>query len=281
MQRTVVFLFKIMPLEVMYGVMALVVPFYMLFNNRGYRAIYHFFRRRMGKKALTSVWHVYRNHFAFGQVVLDRFASYAGRRFKVVVEGNEHFQRLTEGDGGFVMLSSHVGNYEQAGYVLRPERKKIYALVFDGESEVVKNGRAGRFADKGIVTVPVTADLSHLFLLNQALDEGQVVSMPADRNNGSSKTVTCRFMGADADFPLGPFAITAQKKAPALMVAVMKEKVHRYRAFVVPIEVDRTLSHRQQMAALAQGFAQALENIVKRYPHQWYNYYEFWHGERA
>ena len=35
---------------------------------------------------------------------------------------------------------------------------------------------------------------------------------------------------------------------------------------------------RLQMAALAQAFATTLEEIVSRYPHQWYNYYEFWDG---
>ena len=57
---------------------------------------------------------------------------------------------------------------------------------------------------------------------------------------------------------------------------VMKEGTRRYRAFVRPVECDTTLPRRQQMAALAQNFVTTLEEIVRRYPHQWYNYYEFW-----
>ena len=279
MQKALIVVFKVVPLEVIYGVMALVVPFYMLFNHKGYTSMYHFFRRRLGKKPLSAFWHVYLNHFAFGQVVLDRFATYAGQRFKLEIDGNENFLRLCEGEKGFVMLSSHVGNYEQAGYMLRSDRKSFNALVYAGESATVMSERNKQFAGSNIHMIPVQADMSHLFIINKSLDEGNIVSMPADRCFGSTKSVPCQFFGATAQFPLGPFATAVQKEVPALAVMVMKEGAHRYRAFVRQLQVDTTLPHRKQMAALAQSFATTLEEIVRRYPHQWYNYYEFWDGE--
>lgn len=279
MQKALIVVFKVVPMEVIYGVMALVVPFYMLFNHKGYTSMYHFFRRRLGKKTLSAFWHVYLNHFAFGQVVLDRFATYAGRRFKLEIDGNENFLRLCEGEKGFVMLSSHVGNYEQAGYMLRSDRKSFNALVYAGESATVMSERNKQFAGSNIHMIPVQADMSHLFIINKSLDEGNIVSMPADRCFGSTKSVPCQFFGATAQFPLGPFATAVQKEVPALAVMVMKEGAHSYRAFVRQLPVDTTLPHRKQMAALAQSFATTLEEIVRRYPHQWYNYYEFWDGE--
>lgn len=279
MQKALIAVFKVVPLEVIYGVMALVVPFYMLFNHKGYTSMYHFFRRRLGKKPLSAFWHVYLNHYAFGQVVLDRFATYAGRRFKLEIDGNENFLRLCEGEKGFVMLSSHVGNYEQAGYMLRSDRKSFNALVYAGESATVMSERNKQFAGSNIHMIPVQADMSHLFIINKSLDVGNIVSMPADRCFGSTKSVPCQFFGATAQFPLGPFATAVQKEVPALAVMVMKEGAHSYRAFVRQLPVDTTLPHRKQMAALAQSFATTLEEIVRQYPHQWYNYYEFWDGE--
>ena len=218
MQKALIVLFKVVPLEVMYGVMALVIPFYMLFNHKGYLAMYHFFRQRLGMGWLGAVGHVYLNHFRFGQVVLDRFATYAGVRFKLTIDGNENYLRLNAGEKGFMMLSSHVGNYEQAGYVLKSDRKSFNALVYSGESATVMDGRKRQFVDSNIHMIAVQADMSHLFLLNSLLDEGNIVSMPADRCFGSSKSVTCRFFGAEAQFPLGPFATAVQKEVPALAV---------------------------------------------------------------
>lgn len=276
MQRALIVLFKVVPIELIYAIMALVVPFYMLFNRKGYSAMYHFFRRRIGKGVVSAFFHVYLNHFCFGQVVLDRFATYAGRRFKIEVEGNEHFLRLSEGERGFMMLSSHVGNYEQAGYALRSDRKPFNALVFAGESATVMNERGKQFVDKQIRMIPVQSDMSHLFAVNCAIDAGEIVSMPADRCHGSQKSVECRFMGGEAQFPLGPFATAVQKEIPVLAVAVMKEGARRYRAYVRPLTADPSLPRRKQMEALAQAFATELEEVVRRHPHQWYNYYEFW-----
>ena len=279
MQRGLIVLFKVMPLEVIYGVMALVIPFYMLFNHKGYLAIYHFFRQRMGYGAVKAFFNVYRNHYCFGQVVLDRFATYAGVRFKLTIDGNENYLRLNEAEKGFMMFSAHVGNYEQAGYILKSDRKSFNALVYGGESDTIMNGRNHQFADSNIHMIAVKPDMSHLFVINKALDDGNIVSIPADRCFGSAKSVKCKFFGDDAPFPLGPFATAVQKEVPALAVMVMKEGTRRYTAYVRPLKADGAVgAPRQQMAEMAQSFASVLEEVTRRYPQQWYNYYEFWDG---
>ena len=136
--------------------------------------------------------------------------------------------------------------------------------------------RGKQFVDKQIRMIPVKADLSHLFAVNCALDAGEIVSMPADRLHGSQKSVGCRFLGGMTQFPLGPFATAVQKEVPVLAVAVMKDGARRYRAYVRPLAVDTTLPRRKQMEMLAQAFAAQLEEVVRLYPHQWYNYYDFW-----
>ena len=42
MQRTLLWLFRFIPIGFFYAVTALVIPFYMLFDRRGYRASYAF-----------------------------------------------------------------------------------------------------------------------------------------------------------------------------------------------------------------------------------------------
>ena len=124
--------------------------------------------------------------------------------------------------------------------------------------------------------IPVKEDLSHLFALNAAIDKGEIVSMPADRIFGSQKSVDCHFFGATARFPLGGFAMAVQKNVPVLAVFVMKEGMRKYHAYVQEITCDTQVGKREQMAQLAQSFAERLEAIVRRYPTQWFNYYDFW-----
>lgn len=276
MQRSLIAMFRVLPLWLLYGVMALVVPFYMVFNRKGYQAMYGFFRERFGYGPLKSFGMVYLNHFQFGQVILDRFGVYAGKKYHFVAKEQQVFEEKETHDKGFVMLSSHVGNYEMAGYSLKPKIKRYNALVYAGETETVMENRQRVFSQNNVRMVPVKEDMSHLFVLNAALDEGEIVSMPADRIFGSQKTVDCQFFGQTARFPLGGFAMAVQKEVDAMAVFVMKEGMRGYHIYIHELQYDRSLERREQMSQLAQCFATQLETIVRRYPTQWFNYFDFW-----
>ena len=263
MQRSLIAMFRVVPLWLPYGVMALVVPFYMIFNRKGYNAMYRFFRERMNYGRWKSFWKVYANHFRFGQIILDRFGVYAGKKYRFITEGQELMDELETHPEGFVNLSSHVGNYEIAGYSLKPKSKRFNALVYAGETATVMENRPKMLSQNNMSMIPVKEDMSHLFLLNNAIDNGEIVSMPADRIFGSQKAVECQFFGEKARFPMGAFALASKKNVPMLAVFVMKESYKTYHAYVRGIRN-------------AQDFADNLEEIVKRYPTQWFNYFDFW-----
>lgn len=276
MQRSLIAMFRVLPLWLLYSVMALVVPFYMLFSRKGYQAMYRFFHERMGYGCWKSFWSVYANHFRFGQIILDRFGVYAGKKYHFEIEGFPLIEELEMHSQGFMMLSSHVGNYEIAGYSLKPKRKKFNALVYAGETATVMENRQRVLSLNNIQLIAVKEDLSHLFALNAALDNGDIVSMPADRIFGSQKNIECQFFGAKAKFPMGGFAMAVQKEVAVLAVFVMKESMKTYHMFIREIKCDRQANKREQMAQLAQSFAVQLEDIVRRYPTQWFNYFDFW-----
>ena len=270
-------LFRFLPLPLAYACMAPVIPFYMLFDRRGYQASYRFFRDRIGRGRIHSFLSVYANEFRMGQIVVDRFAFYAGRSFKM--EGNEMpvFDRLAQAEPGFVQLGSHTGNFELVGYQLR-SIKKMGVLVFSGETDTVMQQRAAVFSRSNIEMVPVSDDMSHLFRLNEILRDGGIVSMPGDRLFGSQKRFSCPFFGDPAPFPAGPFMLAAQRTVPIVAVFVMKEGVRRYHVFVRQIgeKLDEALPSRVRAQAMAQEFAVCLEGVVRQYPTQWFNFYDFW-----
>ena len=276
MQRSLIAMFRVLPLWLLYGVMALVVPFYMIFNRKGFNAMYAFFRQRMGFGGWKSFWKVYANHFRFGQIILDRFGVYAGKKYQFRTDGQELFDELESKPEAFLQLSSHVGNYEIAGYSLVPKQKQFSILVYAGETETVMQNRQRILSQHNMQMIPVSEDMSHLFALNAAIDRGDIVSMPADRIFGSQKGAECQFFGQTARFPLGAFAMAAQKNVSALAVFVMKEGMRKYHIIVRKITADPTANHRVQMAQMAQSFATNLEDVVRQYPTQWFNYFDFW-----
>lgn len=276
MIRSLVSVMKVVDRRVIYCFMAVIVPFYMLFGHKGYLAIYRFFRERFHYGPVRSFCKVYANHFRFGQVIIDRYAAYAGKTFNFSIDGNELFLNLMQSEGGFVQLSTHAGSFEMTGYGLTSHAKRINGLLFAGESQIMKDFRRSILASHNVGLIEVDGTMSHIFAMNAALDRGEIVSMTGDRLLGSPKALKCSFLGAEARFPMGPFALAVQKEVPMLAMFAMRENARNYRVFVRSIESDSSLPLRARMTAMAQDFAAKLEEIVRQYPTQWFNYYDFW-----
>ena len=242
----------------------------------GFKFIYRYFRERFDDSPLKAFWHTYQNHCMFGQAVIDKFAMYAGRTFDIKIDGYEHFLHLSSKPEGFVQLSSHVGNYEIAGYSLIAENKQLNALVYFGEKESVMRNRIKMFKHTNIRMIPIRQDMSHLFELDSALTKGEILSIPGDRIWGSSKTVSVNFLGKEAKLPLGPFRVIATRGLNALVIHVIKVGTLKYKVIVTPLSYNKQASRNQQVKELSEKYAAELERIVRQYPTQWYNYFDFW-----
>ena len=270
MHRALISLARVFPLRLMYGIMSVAIPVYVLADGRGRRASYAFFRKRMGYGPVRSALHVFSNMYNMGKVVIDRFAAYAGKKFRITGQAQWLYDALSP-EGTYMLFASHVGNYELSGYMLRSPRP-LKTLVYAGESELVMENRSRMFSGCNVEMVPIKEDMSHLFVLNDALQHGEVVSMAADRIFGPSKTLRCRFFGQEAAFPAGPFILAARRNATAFAIFVVKEGVRDFRAIAEELKGEGP----DKEQALADAYAAALERVARQYPDQWFNFYDFW-----
>lgn len=244
--------------------------------NESRKTAYHYFRRILGYGRCKAAWSVYVNHCLFGQVVIDKFAMYAGKKFDVEVDGMQYFNELASRDEGFLHLSSHIGNYEIAGYTLVSERKTINAVVYAHEKATVMENRNNMFVKTNIRMITLKEDMSHLFEIDEAVCGGDIVSFPTDRFMGQAKCVECDFLGRPAKFPQGPFSVAAMRGLDVLAVNVMKTGAKKYHIYVTPLHYDKQQPRKEQIRQLSQVYVTELEKRVLQYPTQWYNFFDFW-----
>ncbi len=276
MHRWLIRLLRYIDVRCLYVFVAVfVVPVCLIVNPSG-KIIYRFFRRHFGYSAWKAIRKTYANHYLFSQVVIDKFAMYAGKKFKIDVEGYEHFQTLATQQPAFIQLSAHIGNYEIAGYSLVAEQKPFNALVFFGEKESVMLNRAKMFSSTHIRMIPIKSDMSHLYLIDQAIGRGEIVSMPSDRMIGSLKYVEHDFLGGKAKFPQGPFRVATMRALDVVAVNVMKTASKAYTIYVTPLRYDKSASRQAQIQQLSALYVEELERMVRMYPTQWYNFFDFW-----
>ncbi len=273
-QRALIALFRHIPVRVLYGVMSVWLLWYMVARHAATAAIFRYHRLR-GRSRWHAVWDTYHSYYCFGQAILDRFAVFAGCPYQVEVSHYSTFTDLCERPDGFIVLFSHLGNSEMAGYCLRAT-KPMNILAYAGETELVEQQRSDSLHRNNLRIIPIRPDsLDHIFAIETALAQGEIVGMAADRTM-QSKTIDCTLLGQRVHFPAGPFTICTTMHRPVCAVFVFKTAWNRYQVEVQTLSPDPTLPRREQTADLARRYAALLEQQTRLHPYQWFNFYDFW-----
>lgn len=268
---------KVIDVRILYAfTFIFVVPPTLIINKKARNAIYNFYRKGFRYSRFKAAWMTYKNHCDFSEVVIDKFAMYAGKKFKLNIIRYHLFEDLLDKPEGFIQLSSHIGNFEIAGYSLESEKKRVNALVFGGEKASVMAHRNRMFESHNIRMIPVSTDMEHLFAMSNALDNGEIMSMPADRVFGSQKVFSIPFLGHDANFPQGPFILAAMKNVEVLFIAVMKTGAKKYDILIHSLKKPEKTRAKERAEEIAEDYVRNLQEVVEKYPTQWYNYFDFW-----
>lgn len=276
MHKCLINMLRILDVRLLYLFASIFVVPVCLVLNPSRKTAYKYFREIHKYGKFKAAWATYINHCKFAQVVIDKFAMYAGKKFDVTVDGMDKFNALASGEDGFLHLSSHIGNYEIAGYTLVSERKTINAVVYAHEKASVMENRNSMFTKTNIKMITLKEDMSHLFEIDQALCNGDIVSFPTDRFMGQAKCIETLFLGKTAKFPQGPFSVAAMRGLNVLGVNVMKTGLTKYKIYVTPLNYDKDQPRKAQIRQLSEAYVAELEKRVLEYPTQWYNFFDFW-----
>ena len=119
--------------------------------------------------------------------------------------------------------------------------------------------------------------MSHVYAIGEALQKNELICLHADRFLEGNKRITKNFLGDDAQFPVGPFLLSASFRVPVSVVFAFKESLRHYHFFGSALIMrEEGESKADFMERLLSSFVNQLEQKVKLYPEQWFNYYNFW-----
>jgi predicted LPLAT superfamily acyltransferase len=273
--RIFVFLIRKTGIRSAYFILYFVAGWYFLFLKKSNRAIFYYFHKRLGYSWLRSKRLLYKSYFAFGQTIIDKVSIAAGLREKFTYEfdGVEILTSLLAEKKGGVLISAHIGNFEIAEQFFADIDVdfQINMVTTDLEDSAIKSYLESVTSRSAIKFIIVKDDLSHIFEINAALSRNELVCFTGDRYFEGTKYFTEEFLGEKANFPAGPFLIASRLNVPVVFVYVMKEPKLHYHLFARQAHTK----HRDEKALL-KAYARDVESMVKRYPLQWFNYFDFW-----
>jgi predicted LPLAT superfamily acyltransferase len=262
-----------------YLLLRLVAFYFFLFSWNSSGHSYHYFRKRQHFGVLRSILKVYQNYYVFALTILDKVIVMGGivNKFTYEFEGEENLRAIVQGGRGGILLSAHAGNWEAAGHLLSRLKTNIHVVMYDAEHEGIKAYLDRVTGGRKVHVIVVKEDMSHVYAIGEALRKNELICMHADRFLEGSKTVMMEFLGGQAQFPEGPFAMAAASNVPVSIVFAFKEsRVHYHFYGSPPIQRAEMESKKAFVVRLMDQFIQQLEEKMLLYPEQWFNYYNFW-----
>ena len=277
-----VFIIKKLGISFAYFLLRIVALYFLLFSSKQKKAIREFYRRGFKYSASKSYFAVYKNYCTFGEVLVDKIAVLSGMKHKYTFDfdGEENLRKLAEKKKGGILINSHVGNWEIAGQLLERIDVKINLLMFDGEVAAIKKYMSDVLVNKNIKIIAIKPDMTHVEQISSALHNGELIVIGGDRYMSGNKVLTCNFMGYEADYPAGPFYLAGKFNVPVIFAFAMKESKRHYHFYATSPKVMHEFNNPEKrqkvLNSFAQDFAAETEKMIKKYPLQWFNYYNFW-----
>lgn len=262
-----------------YFMLIFVASYYFLFSWKSSKSIYAYFRKRHHFSKFKAFFAIYRSYFVFGQTLIDRVMISSGNknRFTYEFDGIENLMKVIEDGKGALLISAHIGNFEVSEYFYEDIGAEMITNIVttDRERQSIKHYLEQLSIESQLKYILIEEDMSHIFEFNRALSNNEIICITGDRYVDGSKYMEAEFLGDIARFPAGPFQLGAKLKVPVLFVYVMKDSPSHYHLYARIAE----LSERPKPEEVLEKFIESITKQVKRYPYQWFNYFDFWKKE--
>lgn len=258
-----------------------VVAYFLLTGGSQAEASRRFLRRVLGRE--PRVPECIRHWYTYAAVVLDRLFLLSGRSadFAVQVEQEEVVQQAMAQGRGALMLVSHFGSFEVMRVLGRELRELPIRIVVDRKQGAMLTQMLEALNPAlaaGVIDASQRGPQLAL-ALKQALDQGDMVGMMADRAYAGQHTAAVSFIEGTAHLPEHPWVLASVLQVPVIAAFGIYLGGNRYRIRFELLAQAVSLPRATRAASIqayAQAYALSLEAQVRAAPYNWFNLYDFW-----
>ena len=281
--RFFIFILRKFGISFTYFFIRIVAVYYLFFAPKAFKVIYYYFKTIHKNRTIKSFFKIYRNYVLLGEVLVDKMASLYGLDyyFTYNFDGEASLKEIIDGNKGGILIGAHIGNWEIASHHLNRFKGKVNLLMLDAEQKKIKQLLSNISVNypENVNIIVVKNDFSHIYEISKALQNKEIVCIHGDRFLKESKTKKVNFIGKEALFSTGPFILAAKFNVPVCYFYGMKESKRHYHLFAFPSKTDTFRNNKNPQNDMLFEYTSNLEQILRKYPEQWFNYFHFWEEE--
>jgi len=232
-------------------------------------------------------WRVFWN---FAWTMTDAGRVRAGvRDMSWEIAGVENFRQLAEMEGGAILLTAHMGNYDIAGPTFSSRFKRrlnaVRAPERDGELQGYYEKQEDR--DESDTFVVRYNEPGNMLGVDLALmlGRGEVVALQGDRVMFEVAPAEGELCGASVPLPAGPHVLSLASRCPIFPLFVVRSGWRRYRIVSLPplpqVKRQRGIDKSEAIGESVENWGRALGGVLETYWDQWLVFEPVFSGERG
>jgi hypothetical protein len=260
-------------------VLYIIVIYYFLFSPTAAHHSRAYLRRVLGREPRPG--DRFRQLLAFSTMIHDRVYLLNDRFALFDIEVGQTpalEQALADGTGCF-LIGAHLGSFEvMRSFGRRKSGVEVVVAMYDQNARKISAVLEAINPRAQPEIIPL-GTIDAMLRIRSRLAEGAFVGMLADRTFGAEPLIKVNFLGSPAPFPVGPWRAAALLRRRVLFVAGIYCGGNRYRVVIDEVaDFSESTAQSREAAVVAaiQRYAALLEQYCRRYPYNWFNFFDFW-----
>ncbi len=228
-------------------------------------------------------WQIAKHIFCFSATILDRvyFLTDQFHRFEIKLHGIEHIEAQRASGKGCILLGAHLGSFELLRALAVQNKMPFKILMYQDHNAMITkifNSLNPEIA-KSVINL---ANDNAMLEMNERLNAGDMVGMLGDRYIEKDKRLNCQLLGDTVEFPAGPMTLATITKVPVIFFCGVYCGKNKYEIYIEKITEATQLSRGKRddyVRETTQKYVELIEYYLKKYPYNWFNFYDFWQDE--
>lgn len=252
--------------------------YFMLAASQARHASRQYLEKALGRPAR---WRdIFQHIFYFASISLDRIYLLSGRveLFSITLENENLLHQAMARNRGIFLFGAHMGSFEALRALGREHTDYSFAqLMYQDNAQKIGQVLAAINPELQAEIIPL-GTLETMMQVNEALENGTMIGILADRTLQQEKLKKRTFLDTEAAFSESPFRLAALLRRPVLLMLGVYLGGNRYRLLFEEIH-DFSVATENRMQAVAEAqkkYVGLLEKYCRLYPYNWFNFYDFW-----
>ncbi len=228
-------------------------------------------------------WQVAKHIFCFSATILDRvyFLTDQFHRFEIKIHGIEHIEAQRASGKGCILLGAHLGSFELLRALAVQNKMPFKILMYQDHNAMITKifDSLNPEIAKSVINL---ANDNAMLEMNERLNAGDMVGMLGDRYIEKDKRLNCQLLGDTVEFPAGPMTLATITKVPVIFFCGVYCGKNKYEIYIEKITEATQLSRGKRddyVRKTTQKYVELIEYYLKKYPYNWFNFYDFWQDE--